>query len=188
MFKNLPNYITIFRLILVFVFIFLFSSDIDNKSLYCVITFLVAGLSDVLDGFLARKFKIESNFGKLMDPLADKLMQITVAVCIASMEHSLSWVPVFLILKELVMILGAAKLLNIRKRKGYKTKKDKIVVQANFFGKLASVIYFLVFLVIMIFENIDPLIKQGLCISFVIVSILAFVNYINAYYKKVKPQ
>ena len=178
MFKNLPNYITIFRLILVFVFIFLFSSDIDNKSLYCVITFLVAGLSDVLDGFLARNFKIESNFGKLMDPLADKLMQITVAVCIASMEHSLSWVPVFLILKELVMILGAAKLL----------KKDKIVVQANFFGKLASVIYFLVFLVIMIFENIDPLIKQGLCISFVIVSILAFVNYINAYYKKVKPQ
>ena len=178
MFKNLPNYITIFRLILVFVFIFLFSSDIDNKSLYCVITFLIAGLSDVLDGFLARKFKIESNFGKLMDPLADKLMQITVAVCIASMEHSLSWVPVFLILKELVMILGAAKLL----------KKDKIVVQANFFGKLASVIYFLVFLVIMIFENIDPLIKQGLCISFVIVSILAFVNYINAYYKKVKPQ
>ena len=178
MFKNLPNYITIFRLILVFVFIFLFSSDIDNKSLYCVITFLVAGLSDVLDGFLARKFKIESNFGKFMDPLADKLMQITVAVCIASMEHSLSWVPVFLILKELVMILGAAKLL----------KKDKIVVQANFFGKLASVIYFLVFLVIMIFENIDPLIKQGLCISFVIVSILAFVNYINAYYKKVKPQ
>ena len=178
MFKNLPNYITIFRLILVFVFIFLFSSDIDNKSLYCVITFLVAGLSDVLDGFLARKFKIESNFGKLTDPLADKLMQITVAVCIASMEHSLSWVPVFLILKELVMILGAAKLL----------KKDKIVVQANFFGKLASVIYFLVFLVIMIFENIDPLIKQGLCISFVIVSILAFVNYINAYYKKVKPQ
>lgn len=178
MFKNLPNYITIFRLILVFVFIFLFSSDIDNKSLYCVITFLVAGLSDVLDGFLARKFKIESNFGKLMDPLADKLMQITVAVCIASMEHSLSWVPVFLILKELVMILGAAKLL----------KKDKIVVQANFFGKLASVIYFLVFLVIMIFENIDPLVKQGLCISFVIVSILAFVNYINAYYKKVKPQ
>ncbi|MBE7015073.1 MAG: CDP-diacylglycerol--glycerol-3-phosphate 3-phosphatidyltransferase [Ruminococcaceae bacterium] len=178
MFKNLPNYITIFRLILVFVFIFLFSSDIDNKSLYCVITFLIAGLSDVLDGFLARKFKIESNFGKLMDPLADKLMQITVAVCMASMEHSLSWVPVFLILKELVMILGAARLL----------KKDKIVVQANFFGKLASVIYFLVFLVIMIFENIDPLIKQGLCISFVIVSILAFVNYINAYYKKVKPQ
>lgn len=174
MFKNLPNYITIFRLILVFVFIFLFGSDIDNKSLYCVVTFLIAGLSDVLDGFLARKFKIESNFGKLMDPLADKLMQITVAVCMATIEHSLSWVPVFLILKELVMILGAAKLL----------KKDKIVVQANFFGKLASVIYFLVFLVIMIFKNIDPLIKQGLCISFVAVSILAFINYINAYSKK----
>lgn len=174
MLKNVPNYITIFRLILVFVFIFLFGSDIDNKSLYCVITFFVAGISDVLDGFLARKFKIVSNFGKLMDPLADKLMQITVAVCMATIEHSLSWVPIFLILKELVMILGAAKLL----------KKDKIVVQANFFGKLASVIYFLVFLVIMIFENINPYVKQGLCISFVAVSILAFINYINAYSKK----
>ena len=179
MLKNIPNYITIFRLILVFVFISIFTSDLDNKSLYCVVTFIVSGLSDVLDGFLARKYKIISNFGKLMDPLADKLMQITVAICIATKESSLFWVPVFLVLKECFMIFGAAKLL----------KKDNVVVQANFFGKLASVIYFLVFLVIMIFENINPLVEQCLCISFVVVSVLAFVNYINCY-KKVykKPQ
>lgn len=171
MFKNIPNYITMFRLFLVFVFIFLFNSEIDNKSLCCVVTYILAGASDVADGFLARKFKIVSNFGKLMDPLADKLMQITVALCIASMEPSLTWVPVFLILKELAMVLGAAKLF----------RKDNIVVQANFFGKLASVIYFMVFLVLMIFPGINYMVKQVLCLSFVAVSILAFVNYINAY-------
>lgn len=175
--RNIPNYITIFRVFLVFVFIFIFSSDMDNKSLYCVVTYALSGASDALDGFLARRFKLESDFGKLMDPLADKLMQITVAICMATIEHSLSWVPLFLIIKEFVMIFGAAKLL----------KKNNIVVQANIFGKLASVIYFLVFLVILIFEGINPAFKQVLCISFVLVSVFAFVNYIKSYsevYKK----
>lgn len=175
--KYIPNCITVFRLMLVFVFIYLFISDFENKSLYCVVTFVISGISDVLDGFLARKYKLESDFGKLMDPLADKLMQVTVAVCVATIERSLIWVPVFLILKELAMILGAAKLL----------KKDHIVVKANIFGKIASVMYFAVFLVLMLFNNLSPLIKQFLCISFVVVSIFAFINYINAYsevYKK----
>ena len=176
--RNIPNCITVFRVFLVFVFAFLFSSDMENKSFYCVVTYALAGASDVLDGFLARKFNLVSNFGKLMDPLADKLMQITVAICISTIEHSLIWVPIFLILKEFAMILGAAKLL----------KKDNIVVQANIFGKLASVIYFLVFLVLLIFGNINPMLKQVLCISFVLVSIFAFVNYINSYMEMHKKQ
>lgn len=171
MLRNIPNYITIFRVMLVFVFIYLFSSDIDHKNLYCVITFLIAGASDVLDGFLARKYKIESDFGKLMDPFADKLMQITVAICMSVKEASLVWVPIFLILKELVMIFGAAKLL----------RKSNIVVKANIFGKLASVVYFLVFLTIMIFNNIGFVMKNILCLTFVIMSILAFVSYIISY-------
>ena len=175
--KNIPNYITVFRVILVFVFIYLFTSDIENKNLYCVITFFVSGASDVLDGFLARKYKLESDFGKLMDPLADKLMQVTVAICMSTIEPSLIWVPAFLILKELAMVCGAAKLF----------KKDNIVVQANIFGKLASVVYFLVFLTIMIFNGIHYVVKNLMCLTFVTMSILAFISYINSYsevYKK----
>ena len=169
--KNIPNCITVFRLLLVFVFIFLFASDMENKSLYCILTFVLSGISDVLDGFLARKLNVVSNFGKLMDPLADKLMQITVAVCSATVHPSLAWLPVFLILKEILMIFGAAKLL----------KKDKVVVQANFYGKLASVICFLVFLVILVFPGMNPLLEHFLCLSFAVVSILAFVKYIQEY-------
>ncbi len=177
--KNIPNCITLFRLLLVFVFIFLFVSDIENKSFYCVVTFILSGISDVLDGFLARKLNVVSNFGKLMDPLADKLMQITVAVCMATVQPSLVWVPGFLILKELLMVLGATKLF----------KKDNIVVQANFYGKLASVICFAVFLVLLIFPEINQLLEHILCFSFVVVSVLAFFKYIKEYsevYKKIK--
>ena len=169
--KNIPNCITVFRLLLVFVFIFLFSSDMENKSLYCIVTFVLSGISDVLDGFLARKFNVVSNFGKLMDPLADKLMQIAVAVCTATVQPSLVWLPAYLILKEVLMIFGAAKLL----------KKDKVVVQANFYGKLASVICFLVFLVILVFPGINPFIEHLLCLSFAVVSALAFLKYIQEY-------
>ncbi len=177
--KNIPNCITLFRLLLVFVFIFLFVSDVENKSLYCVVTFILSGISDVLDGFLARKLNVISNFGKLMDPLADKLMQITVAVCTATVQPTLIWVPAFLVLKELLMVLGATKLF----------KKDNIVVQANFYGKLASVICFTVFLVILVFPSINPLLEHLLCLSFVVVSALAFLKYIQEYsvvYKKSK--
>ena len=171
MFKNIPNYITIFRLFLVFVFVCLFTSGMEYKSIYCVAIFILSGISDVLDGVIARKFNLESDFGKLMDPLADKMMQITVSVCVATLEPQLTWVPAFLILKELLMICGAAKLF----------KKDNIVVKANIFGKLASVLYFVSFFIIMVFPEIHYMIKQGLCGSFVAVSILAFISYITSY-------
>ena len=176
MLRYIPNIITLFRVFLVFVFIYIFNSDISNKSLVSAGVFILSGISDVLDGYIARKFNIVSNFGKLMDPLADKLMQITVAVCIASVEKTLIWVPIVLVLKEVSMIFGAARLL----------KKENIVVCANKFGKIASIMYFLVFSVLIIFKNINPAIKQIMCISFVVVSIIAFINYLKFYIKVYK--
>lgn len=172
MMRHLPNAITIFRVLLVFIFIYVFNSDIQNSNMLCAFIFILSGISDVLDGYLARKFNIVSNFGKLMDPLADKFMQITVAFCVASVEKSLIWVPVVLIIKELSMVFGAAALL----------KKENIVVSANIFGKIASILYFVIFSVIIIFEEINPIVKQVMCIAFIVLSILAFINYIIKYY------
>lgn len=173
MLKYIPNSITVFRMLLVFVFIYVFNSGYENKGIISACVFIMSGISDVLDGYLARKFKIESTFGKLMDPLADKLMQITVAICIASIEKSLFWVPTVLILKELFMILGAARLF----------KKENIVVSANKFGKIASVLYFLVFSIIIFFDSVNTLVKHILCISFITASVIAFINYLKNYIK-----
>lgn len=172
--RNIPNCISLFRILLVIAFVLMFTSDYSNRYIVSVIIFIVAGISDVVDGYLARKYKLESNFGKLIDPLADKLMQIAVAICIATVDKGLIWVPVFLMLKELFMICGAAKLL----------KKDNIVVKANFFGKFATVIYFTIFLIIILFNNkLNIIVKQTMCLVFVASSVVAFVNYVIEYKK-----
>ncbi len=178
MFKYIPNCITIFRIILVFLFMYFFNSGYDNHNIISGLVFVIAGISDILDGYIARKYSLQSDFGRLMDPLADKLMQITVAICIATVEKSLMWVPIVLMLKELVMILGAARLL----------KKENIVVSANKFGKISSTLYFLVFMTILFFPDINPQIKQIMCASFVVTSVIAFLvymqNYIEIYREK----
>lgn len=164
--KNIPNIITVFRFVLVIVFAVFFFSPLENGRMIAAGIFLLAEFSDALDGYLARKYQIVSDFGKIMDPLADKVMQIVVAVCVAVAEPSLIWVPIFLFAKEIVMVIGAANLLT----------KDT-VVKANWAGKLASVIYFVVFTVIMLFKDISPSVKQLLCGTFVAFSILAFIIY-----------
>ncbi len=75
MFKHIPNILTIIRFILIPIILnFIFQGDYISG----IIIFSISGLTDVLDGFIARKFNLISNFGKLMDPLADKLTQISV--------------------------------------------------------------------------------------------------------------
>ncbi len=164
--KNIPNIITVFRMVLVGIFAAFFYSPLENGRQIAAVVFLLAEFSDALDGYLARKYHLVSDFGKIMDPLADKVMQFVVAVCVASVENSLIWVPIFLFVKEISMVIGTAKLLT----------KDT-VVKANWAGKLASVIYFVVFTLIMWVGNIPPSVQQILCGTFAAFSVLAFVIY-----------
>ena len=78
--KNIPNILSTIRILLVFVFVFLLFGL--NSPVGALIVFLVAGATDVIDGFLARRFNWITNLGKILDPLADKLMQCTVLVCL----------------------------------------------------------------------------------------------------------
>ena len=179
MIKKVPNILTVLRLILIPLFVLVFYSDYENRKILYLTIFVLSGISDVADGFIARKFKCESKFGKLMDPFADKLNQISVAVCVAGVDNKLMWVPVFLVVKELCMVLGAAGLL----------KKSNIVVQSNWAGKLATVIYFGTFAALLVFENmIRPELTQLLCILFAVFSVLAFVIYIVKYFRIYKEQ
>lgn len=177
MLKKLPNMITVLRLLLVPLFVASFFGDYENKKNVYLFIFALSGLSDVIDGYLARKLQCESNFGKLVDPLADKLMQISVAVCVATEMPQLTWVPVFLAVKELFMICAAAGLL----------KKDNIVVKSNWAGKLATVVYFFAFLCLMIFDNsISKALAQCLCGLFAVFSLLALVIYVCKYIRESK--
>lgn len=103
---NLPNMITIFRLFLIPLFIFVYFNDPEKNLLYSVIIFFIAGLSDLLDGYLARKNNQVTTFGTIMDPLADKLMLLTALVSYAVSGIIPYTILILVAVKESFMVIG----------------------------------------------------------------------------------
>ncbi len=110
---NLPNRLTILRIILSFVFMFLlFSPGITAKAL-AFIAFSLACLTDFLDGYIARKYNLITDFGKLLDPIADKILVLSAFLAFVQMGIIPAWMVVIIILRELLItgirILAASK-------------------------------------------------------------------------------
>lgn len=125
---HVPNALTVFRLALIPVFVALLVPADGGRSWPAAIAFGVAGVSDQLDGWLARRWHVESAFGKVADPLADRLM-IDAAVILLVVDHRrLPWAALVLILARDGLLLGGYKVLVPR---GYE-------LSVNFLGKLAT--------------------------------------------------
>ena len=121
---NVPNVLTMLRLALIPVFVALFAAGHDKLAL---LTFLVASFTDFLDGYLARKHNQITAFGKLMDPLADKVMVCTALLC-QGIKGVFPWAAIAIVMgKELLMVLGGVFML-----------RNDVVVYSNMLGKLAQ--------------------------------------------------
>lgn len=103
---NLPNVITSFRVLLIPIFLYVYFREPEENLLYSVIIFFVAGFSDVLDGYLARKNNLVTSFGTVMDPLADKMMLLTVLISYAVTGVIPYAILILVGIKEIAMILG----------------------------------------------------------------------------------
>lgn len=136
---NLPNIITTIRFMLIPLFIGVFFSSMEKSLLYSVMIFIIAGITDVLDGYIARKYDAITKWGQAMDPLADKLMQLTVLICFTLKQFIPVWIIVIYGIKEILMIFGGIVLY---------TRKDQLVVPANSYGKVATVIFYVAILAI----------------------------------------
>ena len=97
---NLPNKLTIFRIILVPLFMAVMLSGIKNSMYIAAVIFAVASLTDFLDGYIARKYDLVSNFGKFMDPLADKLLVSAALITLVQIQVISSWAVVIIIARE----------------------------------------------------------------------------------------
>jgi len=128
--RRLPNALTIARLALVPVFIVLLATSDGGFSWPAAIVFAVAGVTDQIDGFLARRWHVESAFGKIADPLADRLM-IDSAVILLLIESRLPWLALLIPLRDVVVLLGTPLLLG----RGYE-------FQVNTLGKIATWLLF----------------------------------------------
>lgn len=128
--ENIPNILTIIRFILI---PFIFISVVKNQYLTALVIFTISALTDILDGFIARKFNYISNFGKLMDPLADKLTQVSLLLSLSILGILPWWIFAIVFIKEGVMIICASFLY----------KKEDVVVYSKWYGKLATVLFYL---------------------------------------------
>jgi CDP-diacylglycerol--glycerol-3-phosphate 3-phosphatidyltransferase len=124
---QLPNALTILRLALIPVFVVLMLGSDEGYSWPAAIVFAVAGITDQIDGFLARRWHVESQFGKVADPLADRLM-IDAAVVLLWLEGRLPLVALAVILARDILLVGGYKLVVPR---GYE-------FEVNFLGKAAT--------------------------------------------------
>ena len=170
--KYIPNVLSVIRLTLVGVFATVFfgvQSDTGMRA--ALIVFVVAEVTDVADGFLARRYGWITDAGKILDPLADKLMQCTALTCLTISKMIPVWYAAPYILKELVMLCGG--FIIIRKR--------KIVVVSNIFGKGAAVMFFATICAAMLiskpYQPAIPWQINALCAVSLGLTVLALVMY-----------
>lgn len=129
MLKNIPNALTIVRFILIPIIVYFV---LAKQYIATFVVLTISGLTDVLDGFIARKFNFITNFGKLIDPLADKTTQIAVLSSLTFNRIIPLWMLLVVFVKEILMVSGASFLYG-----------KKLVVSSRWYGKLATVLFYI---------------------------------------------
>ena len=172
---NLPNRITILRIIFIPIIIYLIILNTSASNLIALIFFITAGLSDFLDGYLARKYSITSDFGKMLDPIADKLLVILVgmALCYRGDISSINLIPFFLIVSREVFISGL--------REFSALKEQKISIPVSHLGKYKTAFQILALSLILINQVVS---NNTLYISFlgiILLWIASILSVISGY-------
>lgn len=144
---NLPNKLTILRIIMIPFFLFFLLCDFGSWGRYAATAiFCVASLTDCLDGYIARKYDLVTNFGKFMDPLADKLLVCSAMIALIGLEDAVVSLP------NVVVIIIIAREFVIT---GFRTlaAEQNIVIAAGFWGKLKTICQMAMLIVLLLNIN-----------------------------------
>jgi cardiolipin synthase len=143
-------------------------------------TLAASGISDLLDGFIARNFNQVSKFGKMLDPIADKLTLISVMICVGLKFKEIKLFVIILITKEVLMLLASAFLL----------KKHKVPPEARWYGKIATVWFYFSAIVIIALRFIWNIQSNFLTVSFMLITVVlmlyAFIKYFQIFVSIIK--
>ena len=172
---NIPNAITLFRIALIPVFVAVFSPKIPYGLYLATAIFIIAALSDSLDGYLARKWKQVTKLGIILDPLADKLLVTSALVCMVEMQMIPSWIAIIIIGRE----FAVSGLRSLKAEKG-------VIIAANKLGKIKTIIQ-IVAVVWILLENVAPILQgqqYGMYVMYlaVIITILSGIEYFRRFY------
>ncbi|MCR5486300.1 MAG: CDP-diacylglycerol--glycerol-3-phosphate 3-phosphatidyltransferase [Lachnospiraceae bacterium] len=148
---NLPNKLTIFRVILIPFFVaVLLTNCFGGASKWVALgIFVIASLTDLADGKIARKYNLVTNFGKFMDPLADKLLVCAALICLVGLDKLASWIVIIIVSREFVI-------------SGFRlVASDRgIVIAASYWGKFKTT--FQMVMVILIIADINHPVMKGI--------------------------
>ena len=167
---NLPNKLTVLRVIMVPFFVFFMLTDVGgpaNKWI-ALILFCVASLTDMLDGKIARKYNLVTNFGKFMDPLADKLLVCSAIICMIEMGKLPAWVVIVIIARE--FIISGFRLV---------ASDNGIVIAASYWGKFKTVFQMAMIIVLIAdFGGVFDIIAQVLIWIALALTIISLIDYV----------
>ena len=170
--KNVPNILTMFRFILI---PFIFISILNRNYISAFIFLTISGITDVLDGFIARKFNCITTFGKLIDPLADKATQISTLIALSCINIIPFWVLIIVFIKETIMVSGASFLYG-----------KKLVVASRWYGKLSTTIFYIAIVSTFVVNYFNISLHFDLYLYYVALAatIFALVMYFKEFYQK----
>lgn len=172
MLKHIPNILTVLRFFLIpFILYFL----VHDEFILAIIFLTLSGITDILDGTIARKFNFITNFGKLIDPLADKITQLSILWMLVLKNIIPLWILVIVLLKEATMVAGASFLYG-----------KELVVSSKWYGKSSTVLFYLAIVLSMIFRDLQIQTKMDLILYYVAVTMTIFslVMYFREFYIK----
>lgn len=168
---NVPNTLSILRLVMVPIFAVVFFQPGPSARYWAAGVYALAFLTDIADGYIARHFDQVTRLGRILDPLADKLMTFTVIICITSVGIIPVWAVIIFFAKEAVMCLGALSMLH----------KIDDVMPANWLGKISTFVFFVVCAALVLF----PAIPHGWATTMIsvalVLTVVAFLYYLWLY-------
>ena len=172
---NLPNKLTILRVIMIPFFVFfLLCQGGENRTfrMIAVVLFIIASLTDLLDGKIARKYNMVTNFGKFMDPLPDKLLVCSALICLIELGQLPAWMVIVIISRE--FIISGFRLV---------ASDNGVVIAASYWGKFKTT--FQMIAVILLILDIPALrLVTTLCVWVALaLTIISLVDYIAKNYK-----
>jgi len=162
---NLPNLLTVLRIMLVPVLVVALLGNTPAGDVLAAVVFALASLTDFVDGYLARAREEITNFGKLMDPLADKLLIVAALVSLVSLHRLAAWVAMVIITRELavtVLRMGASQ--------------SGVVVASNMFGKVKTCLQIAAILAVIAVHG-QPLWVSALLYAAVAVTVLSGLDF-----------
>lgn len=168
---NLPNKLTIMRVILIPFFVFFLLSPYFPAygNYIAVAIFIVASLTDMLDGKIARKYNLVTNFGKFMDPLADKLLVCSAIICLIELDRLAAWIVIVIIARE--FIISGFRLV---------ASDNGVVIAASYWGKFKTTFQMLMVIVLILDIQMPFFQILGTVLTYValILTVVSLIDYI----------